>query len=91
MDVAAEDLRVHGGGEAHRLREVLTDGVNALLVPPDDVDVWAGAIRTLEKDATLRTRLADQAYQDLAGKYTWKIRAKNIIEALCRPGGASRS
>ena len=73
------------------LREVLTHGANALLVPPDDVDAWAAAIRALEKDATLRTRLADQAYQDLAGKYTWQIRAKNIIEALCRREGAPRS
>jgi glycosyltransferase involved in cell wall biosynthesis len=39
--------------------EIITDGVNGLLVPVGDADAMAGAILRLLKDETLRKKLAD--------------------------------
>lgn len=39
-------------------REIVTDGVDGLLVSPDDVDAMAGALRRLRSDARLRRELA---------------------------------
>ena len=41
------------------LRELLTDGVNALLVPPDDPHALAGALGRVLEDRDLAARLAD--------------------------------
>jgi glycosyltransferase involved in cell wall biosynthesis len=43
------------------LRELLTDGVDALLVPADDPDAMARALRRTMFDAELRERLAEGA------------------------------
>jgi glycosyltransferase involved in cell wall biosynthesis len=43
------------------LRDLLTDGVNGLLVPPRDPDALAGAILKLAGDPGLRRRLVDAA------------------------------
>lgn len=40
-------------------REIARDGVNALLVPPDDCLALAGAIRKLAEDARLRRRFGE--------------------------------
>lgn len=40
-------------------REIARDGVNALLVPPDDAPALAAAIRQLADDADLRRRFGD--------------------------------
>lgn len=40
-------------------REIARDGVNALLVPPDDAPALAAAIRQLAEDADLRRRFGD--------------------------------
>jgi glycosyltransferase involved in cell wall biosynthesis len=42
-------------------REVVADGATGLLVPPQDPDALAGAIRRLASDAALQTRLGDAA------------------------------
>jgi len=72
--VVASDLPV--------LREVLSDGVNALLVQPDDPEAWVGAIQRLGKDDRLREALADRAYQDLATHYTWEQRAASVLQGI---------
>jgi glycosyltransferase involved in cell wall biosynthesis len=63
------------------IREVLTDGVNALLVPPGDPAALARAIRTLAADGTLRTRLAERARQDIQ-RYSWDERGRRIAAIL---------
>jgi glycosyltransferase involved in cell wall biosynthesis len=72
--VIASDLPV--------LREVLEDGVNALLVPPADVEAWTAAVRRLAADPALRRRLADRAHQDVATRFTWDARARRVLEGV---------
>jgi glycosyltransferase involved in cell wall biosynthesis len=59
------------------LREVLADGQNAVLVPPDDAPALAGAIRSLLADPARAARLAAQGRADVAGR-TWDARARAI-------------
>lgn len=61
------------------LREVLTNGENALLCAPDDVDQWCRAVKTLCEDDGLRRKLADNAYREYQAKYTWKQRAARML------------
>jgi len=61
------------------LREVLSDGRNALLVPPTDLDAWIRAIRRLAKDATFRALLGARARHDLEEFYTWALRATKVL------------
>ena len=59
------------------LREVLTDGENALLVAPGDPGAIAAAIRRLIADRALAARLARAAFRAV-GNYTWARRAERI-------------
>jgi glycosyltransferase involved in cell wall biosynthesis len=63
------------------VREVLSDGENALLVPPDDPPAWAAAIQRLRTDPALSRRLARQAAAD-ARRYTWDCRGRHIVDFL---------
>jgi glycosyltransferase involved in cell wall biosynthesis len=65
------------------VREILRDGVTALLVVPHDVEAWVSAMQRLE-DATLAGRLAGQARADLVERYTWSARARSVVEHLQR-------
>jgi glycosyltransferase involved in cell wall biosynthesis len=67
------------------LREVLTDGVNALLAEPDNVDSWAEALTTLARDRKLRARLGARAQTDFLAGYTWEHRARTIADSLFGP------
>jgi glycosyltransferase involved in cell wall biosynthesis len=61
--------------------DVLREGENALLVPPDDSAALAGAIVRLRADAGLRARLAAAAKADAYAKYTWVGRTRMVINA----------
>ncbi len=69
------------------LREVLRDGENALLVPPEDPAALGAGIRRLLADRALAERLAGQAARDVRA-YSWEARGKLIIEFL-RSWGAT--
>ena len=64
------------------LREVLRDGENALLVPPDDVGAWVTAIGRLRDDAALGERLARRARADFLAHHTWDQRAAAVLAGL---------
>ncbi|MGA1775296.1 MAG: glycosyltransferase family 4 protein [Nitriliruptoraceae bacterium] len=64
------------------LREVLRDGENALLVPPDDVAAWVAAIARLREDAGLSERLATRARTDFLAHHTWDRRAATVLAGL---------
>ena len=63
------------------LREVLRQGENALLVPPDDAGALAAAIGRLRSDDELRARLAAEATAT-ARHYTWRRRAETVLAGL---------
>jgi glycosyltransferase involved in cell wall biosynthesis len=62
------------------LREVLSPE-NAILLPPDDVDAWVEAIRSVQNDLPRRQRLSLQA-KLAARQYTWNERARRILDGL---------
>ena len=68
------------------VREVLADGDNALLVPPEDPAALSAAIRRLLVNPGLADRLRRTAY-DQVRAFTWDARAARIIEALERVTG----
>jgi glycosyltransferase involved in cell wall biosynthesis len=59
------------------LREVLTDRVTALLVPPDDRASLAGAMECLVRDRPLSDQLA-RAAAELAPQFSWTRRAERL-------------
>ena len=59
------------------LREVLSEH-NSILVPPNDVNSWKDAILRLQ-DASLRYKLANQAFQTFETNFTWTVRAQRIL------------
>ena len=63
------------------LREVLDDKM-AIFCNPNNPKEWITAILKLQNDKTLRTRLADKAYQVFEECYTWKKRAEKLIESV---------
>ena len=60
------------------IREILEDGRNAILVPPDSVTEWAGAIRMLRDNEPLGRAIGEQARDDVR-KYSWDERVKKIF------------
>lgn len=72
--IVASDLPV--------LREVLSDGVNALLADPSDSSDWRNKVIRLVENAELRQQLGLAAQKDFQDKYTWERRAALIIARL---------
>jgi glycosyltransferase involved in cell wall biosynthesis len=65
-------------------RELLQDGCDALLVPPDDAHALGAAIRRLLADRGLAERLARRAFES-APRYSWDARAaklRTLLETL---------
>jgi glycosyltransferase involved in cell wall biosynthesis len=63
------------------LREVLHDGENALLVPPDDAQALSAALQRVTADRPLAVRLARRAFED-AQAYSWGRRAERLESVL---------
>jgi glycosyltransferase involved in cell wall biosynthesis len=62
------------------IREILNES-NSVLLPPGDVDSWAGAMETLMSDPGQRNWLAAHAKED-ALQYSWVTRAGRVLEGL---------
>ena len=60
------------------MREILRHEVDGLLIAPDDVDGWVGALERLV-DPPLRGRLGDAARARLEREFTWKARAERVL------------
>lgn len=61
------------------LREILEDGTDAVLVPPDDSAALAKGIARLAGDATLRASLGARLLSR-AAQHTWDARAVRILD-----------
>jgi len=59
------------------IREVLTDGYNALLVEPENPQALTDGVRRIKDDSALGERLAAQALQDVR-EFTWERRAARL-------------
>lgn len=64
------------------LREILTTGENAGLLPPDQPGAWVDALCYLAKDKALGSALGARAKQDLETHYLWSIRARRILDFI---------
>jgi glycosyltransferase involved in cell wall biosynthesis len=70
------------------LREVLTDGINAVLVEPGNAAALANALNGLANNPQLADRLARRAFAD-ASLYSWDARAARLEPVLVEAGGRS--
>lgn len=61
------------------LHEVLRDGENAVLCPPDDIGAWEKAIRNLIETPDMAQTIGAAALKDFEAHYTWAARAKSIL------------
>jgi glycosyltransferase involved in cell wall biosynthesis len=70
-------------------RDVLEDGVNALLPPYDDAQAWTNALLQLARDGKLRERLASAINRDELNGPSWVQIARDTADcyqtALCMP------
>lgn len=64
------------------LREVLKDGENALLVPPDNVKSWSFALDRLIKNAALAEKIGRNGHKSYADHHTWTKRASAILNTV---------
>jgi glycosyltransferase involved in cell wall biosynthesis len=62
-------------------REAITDGVEGLLVPPDDIDALSAGLLRLIEDPDLRQRLGTAA-QQRAKDFSPEVFGRRWIEAL---------
>lgn len=65
------------------IQEVLTDGENALLIPPGDPLALVDAIIKLKENPEYGRKIAEKAYQEVVAKYTWKKRVEHILRFIC--------
>jgi glycosyltransferase involved in cell wall biosynthesis len=66
------------------LQEVLSPET-AVILPPDDLQAWVGAVKNLKNNPELRNELAKNA-RETARLYTWKGRAEQILTGI-QPAG----
>ena len=62
------------------LREVL-DGSFCILLPPRDVSAWVSALESA-RDEKFRKQYSERALKVFKEKYTWQVRAKNVLAGL---------
>jgi glycosyltransferase involved in cell wall biosynthesis len=63
------------------LREILTPEVDCLLVEPDNIDAWVGALLRLQNEE-YREMLGKAAQERFNQQYTWEKRAELILKDL---------
>jgi glycosyltransferase involved in cell wall biosynthesis len=69
-------------GDTAAARELLEDGVSALLVPPNDPAALAAALRRLSTDEELRTQIAARGRQVYAERASRRVLGERWREAL---------
>ena len=69
------------------MRDRLTDGVDALLVPPGDAEALAAALIRVRDDTELRQRLSTEARRVAAERWGWDVELHKILDRLGLPAG----
>ncbi len=62
------------------IKEILSNKIDAILCDPNNFDQWKNAIKTLNKDNSLKRKISNNAYKKFIKNFTWELRAKNLIE-----------
>ena len=62
------------------IKEILTNNHDSILCNPDNFNEWKHAIEKLNNDKKLVNKLSQNAYKNFLTKFTWDIRAFNIIK-----------
>jgi glycosyltransferase involved in cell wall biosynthesis len=71
-----------------QLHDRLTDGVDAVLVPPGDASALAGSLKQLRDDPELRAKLGAEARRTARQNWSWDTELNRVLERLA--GGAPR-
>jgi len=61
--------------------DIVLDGVNGLIVPPNDPEALAAAIELLYRDRDLAARLGAAGRQRMVEKFTWEHFRERLLEA----------
>lgn len=61
--------------------DVVQDGVNGLIIPPDDPDTLAAAIERLYRDRDLCVRLGEAGRKRVVENFTWEHFRERLLEA----------
>ena len=74
------------GAKSGGITDIIDDGQNGVLVPPDDSDKLADAIKRLLGNVSLRERLADAGYRKATSQFTSKYTAGRYSELFMDQG-----
>jgi glycosyltransferase involved in cell wall biosynthesis len=66
------------------LQEVITDGIDGILLPPGDKQALSDAIVRLARDESTRQAVGRKAKETVLAKHTWKRNAERTAEILGR-------
>jgi glycosyltransferase involved in cell wall biosynthesis len=69
------------------ITELVSDGVNGLLVPPDDPQALAGALQRLRHDPALADRLANAARRTVQSRFDGEALAGRLAELFREAAG----
>ncbi len=61
------------------IQEILEDGKDALLVVPDSLDALVEGIKTVLSNEKLATKLSINAWNKVAGSFSWEKRVERIL------------
>ena len=78
MSMEAATIGTRAGG----VGEIITDGVDGLLVPPKNPEALAEAIRKLLEDPGLRSRLGSAARKTIVERFDSRIGAATLYERI---------
>lgn len=64
------------------IKEVISDGIDGILVPAEDPLAWKKALYELIEDGDKRQLLGKNAREKLEVEYTWKKRAEKVLAII---------